>query len=203
MRKAAAILTAAALAIGVLAGCSHFAASEDAGEAADHATERNGYQAGSEHSGSEGDAPSAADAVGDDTASDSASIEADAGNTEGGDDMQTNRIEVRADDATVVFEFNDSMAARELYGQLPLSVEVENFSTNEKIFYLPERLDEGDAPHAEGGKGVLAYYAPWGNVVMFYGSFSPNPGLYELGEAVSGADGIVNLTGTLTVAAVS
>lgn len=202
MRKAAAILTAVALAIGALAGCSHFAASEDAGEAADHATERNGY-AGSEHSGSEGDAPSAADAVGDDTARDSASIEADAGNAEGGDDMQTNRIEVKADDATVVFEFNDSMAARELYGQLPLSVEVENFSTNEKIFYLPERLDEGDAPHAEGGKGVLAYYAPWGNVVMFYGSFSPNPGLYELGEAVSGADGIANLTGTLTVAAVS
>ncbi len=103
MRKAAAILTAVALAIGVLAGCSHFAASEDAGEAADHATERNGYQAGSEHSGSEGDAPSAADAVGDDTARDSASIEADAGNAEGGDDMQTNRIEVKADDATVGF----------------------------------------------------------------------------------------------------
>ena len=48
-----------------------------------------------------------------------------------------------------------------------LTIEVEDYSTNEKIFYPPQALDTTDAPLAEGGAGVLAYYAPWGDVVMF------------------------------------
>ena len=51
--------------------------------------------------------------------------------------------------------------------QLSLTTEVEDYSTNEKIFYPPQVLDATDTPPAEGGAGSPAYYAPWGDVVMF------------------------------------
>ena len=98
-------------------------------------------------------------------------------------DMQ---IRVESNGNTIVFELNDSQAACELYEQLPLSIEVEDYSTNEKIFYPTQELDVSDAPLAEAGAGTLAYYAPWGDVVMFYEDFGGAGGLYELGEAVSG-----------------
>lgn len=113
--------------------------------------------------------------------------------------MQSRMIEVSANGATVAFELNDSPAADALLAQLPLTTEVEDFSTNEKIFYPPASLDTTDAPHAEGGAGTLAYYAPWGDVVMFYGGYSPNSGLYELGQAVSGTDAIATLSGTIEI----
>ena len=56
------------------------------------------------------------------------------------------------------------------------------------------------APAASGGAGVLAYYAPWGDVVLFYDGFSENASLFALGRAVSGAESIRDLTGTVTVA---
>ncbi len=109
------------------------------------------------------------------------------------------QIRVEANDSTIVFLLNDSQAAKDLYKQLPLSIEVENFSSNEKIFYPPEELNISGAPLAEGGAGTLAYYAPWGDVVMFYGSFSSNGSLFELGEAVSGSEQISGLTGTIEI----
>ena len=116
--------------------------------------------------------------------------------------MQARVIEVADGGTVVTFELNDSAAATALCDQLPLAVEVSDFSTNEKIFYPPEPLDVADAPHAEGGAGTLAYYEPWGNVVMFYGDYAPNPDLYELGRAVSGAENIAGLSGAVEITAV-
>lgn len=113
--------------------------------------------------------------------------------------VETNQISVTCGDTQVVYELNDSPAAQSLLSQLPLTVEVENFSTNEKVFYPPQELDTSDTPLAEGGAGTLAYYAPWGDVVLFYDSFSANSSLFELGEAVSGAEDISQMTGTITV----
>lgn len=110
-------------------------------------------------------------------------------------------IQVQAGDIVVAYTLNDSRAARELYNQLPLTVEAEDFSTNEKIFYPPEALDVTGAPPADGGKGSLCYYAPWGDVVMFYDHFTSGGGLYALGEAVSGQDDIEKLSGTIEITA--
>mgnify|MGYP005806709125 CR=1 FL=1 len=123
-----------------------------------------------------------------------------AGRAGGAESEQTIRqIQVRCGNDTVIYELNDSAAADSLYEQLPLTIEVEDYSTNEKIFYPPQALDTADAPLAEGGAGVLAYYAPWGDVVMFYDSFGTNSSLYELGQAVSGADRIHEMSGTITI----
>ncbi len=117
----------------------------------------------------------------------------------GGEDVMTRRISVTGNTGRVVFELNDSNAADNLWAQLPIVAEVENFGNNEKIFYPENELDTANTPFAEGGAGTLAYYRPWGNVVMFYGRFSSNGSLYGLGSAVEGEELISSLSGTLRI----
>lgn len=109
------------------------------------------------------------------------------------------RISVKSDDYEIIYELNDSNAAKTLYEQLPLTTEMEPFSTNEMTFYLPQKLDTADTPLSSGEAGTLSYYSPWGDVVMFYDYCNPNGSLYGLGEVVSGKENIDKLTGTITV----
>ena len=109
-------------------------------------------------------------------------------------------IRVQGNDHAIVFQLNDSPASRSLYDQLPLSIEVENYGSSEKIFYPPKELEIGDTPLTEGGgKGGLAYFSPWEDVVMYYGSYGPYSGLYDLGTAVSGSEWIETLSGELLI----
>ncbi len=109
------------------------------------------------------------------------------------------KIKVTAKGASTVFELNDSKAAQALYTQLPLTIKVEDYASNEKIFYPPEKLSTEDTPLANADAGTLAYYAPWGDVVMFYRKFGSASGLYELGAATTGADNIKQLSGTVVI----
>lgn len=118
---------------------------------------------------------------------------------ETGKDNNPMKILVKSAEHEVIYELNNSQAAKELYSQLPLAVELEDYSTNEKIFYPPEKLNINNTPLAEGGKGSLSYYSPWADVVMFYDDFSKVSGLYELGEAISGANDIDKLEGTIDI----
>jgi hypothetical protein len=126
-----------------------------------------------------------------------AQVQKDESNTA---EMQTTmKVRVTANSKTTVFELNNSQAAKDLYAQLPLSIKVEDYSDNEKIFYPPKKLDTTDVPQADAKAGTLAYYAPWGDVVMFYGNFGSASGLYELGHAVSGSEHINGMTGTIQI----
>ncbi|NMS89984.1 hypothetical protein HGQ85_08570 [Clostridioides difficile] len=109
------------------------------------------------------------------------------------------KIQVSGNGNTIVYELNDSQAAKDLYAQLPLTMEVENFSTNEKIFYPHKKLNTTDTPMANADKGTLAYYSPWDDVVMFYDYSGSNSNLYELGVAISGEDYIDTLSKTIKI----
>lgn len=109
------------------------------------------------------------------------------------------KIKVQSDNYTVVYQLNNSKAADDLYQQLPLTIEVENYEEGEKIFYPPTPLDTENAPKSNGKKGTLAYYAPWDDVVMFYGTSGPASGLYELGMVVSGGSDVSKLKGKITI----
>lgn len=109
------------------------------------------------------------------------------------------RVNIESGGHTIVFELNNSPAAREFYGQLPLLAEVQNFGGIEKLFYLPQRLNISDTPLANAGNGTLAYYAPWGNVAIYYGYNGTDAGLYDLGRAVSGTEFISSMTGTVEI----
>lgn len=111
------------------------------------------------------------------------------------------KIKVTDGSYTVIFQLNEGSAAKSLHGQLPLTVEVSNYGSNEKIFYPPEKLDTSNVVEGGGPAGMLAYFSPWGNVVMYYAPFGSYQGLYILGEAAEGAENIENLSGTITVTA--
>ena len=81
------------------------------------------------------------------------------------------KIKVTSKEYEIIYELNQSQAAKDLYAQLPMTLEVKDFSTNEKTFYPPEELDISDAPLANAEKGSLCYYSPWADVVMFYDHF--------------------------------
>lgn len=100
---------------------------------------------------------------------------------------------------TIEIELNNSPAANDLYNQLPLSINLENYSNNEKIFYPPQKLSVENTPKATPKIGTLAYYEPWGDVVIFYDDFRANNDLYELGHVISGEDIISELSGTVTI----
>lgn len=115
---------------------------------------------------------------------------------------ETRQISVRFGENQIVCELNEGTAADSLYEQLPLTIESEDYSTNEKIFYPPQSLDTSDSPLAEAGAGTLAYYEPWGDVVFFYGEYQGNPSLFELGQVISGSELISEMSGTITIEAI-
>ena len=80
------------------------------------------------------------------------------------------------------FILNESPAALDLAERCPLEIQIEDYSDNEKIFYLDEPLDTSDAPLATGAAGTVCYFAPWNDVVFFYADGAPYEGLYELGR---------------------
>lgn len=112
-------------------------------------------------------------------------------------DMQ---IRVRTEQNNeIVFQLNDTPAARSLYDQLPLTLPVEDFGGSEKIFYPPQKLDVSDTPMAKGSAGTLAYYEPWGDVAIYYDECNGAEGLYALGEAVSGIEFINEMAGEVVI----
>ena len=113
------------------------------------------------------------------------------------------QIQVQDNAHTVVFMLNNSVAAASLYNQLPLKIMVEDYGNNEKKFYPPTKLNTSNTPSAEGPAGTLAYFEPWGNIVMYYGSFGRYQGLYDLGTAMSGGEHIKELTGEISVTKIS
>ena len=110
------------------------------------------------------------------------------------------RINVTDGSHSVTFELNGTSAARALYDMLPVTKDVQNYSTNEKIFYPETAISYGsDCIEDDCPAGTLALFSPWGNVVMYYGDAGKYNGLYVLGEAVEGADQISELSGNITV----
>ncbi|WP_412066345.1 cyclophilin-like fold protein [Rhizobium sp. SYY.PMSO] len=89
-------------------------------------------------------------------------------------------------DFTATLEDNPS--ARELVTMLPLDLTIGDYSSNEKIAYLPRKLTEdGGGRFGNEAVGDLCYYAPWGNLAMFYGPYHWSRGLIRLGRFDQGA----------------
>lgn len=80
----------------------------------------------------------------------------------------------------------DTPLADALYDMLPLTVSFEDYNRTEKIGYLPDKqtLPTEEATDGfEPSSGDLCYYAPWGNLSLFYKSFRYSDNLYSIGHA--------------------
>jgi hypothetical protein len=83
----------------------------------------------------------------------------------------------------------DIPASRELAGMLPLDLTISDYSTNEKIAYLPRKLtDLTSSPVPDPTPGDLCYFAPWGNLAFFHGSYQSKRDLVRLGRLDGGVE---------------
>ncbi|MCB9315495.1 MAG: hypothetical protein H6569_05115 [Lewinellaceae bacterium] len=73
--------------------------------------------------------------------------------------------------------------AQSLAGQMPFTVAVKDYAGIEKIFYPETPLNKNGAPvGADPAVGDIMYYAPWGDVAIFYQDFGYASGLIPLGR---------------------
>ncbi len=112
-------------------------------------------------------------------------------------DMQ---VKVTSQGRTSTFRLYDTVAAKELYEQLPLELELINFRDAQWMFYPPEKLNVSDEEaYHDGKKGELSYYEPWGDVFMLYEDFYAGDEMHRLGVGVTGIDNIADMSGTVVI----
>lgn len=77
----------------------------------------------------------------------------------------------------------DNAASRDFVAQLPLDLTLEDYNATEKIADLPSRLStEGTPEGVDPDVGDVTYFAPWGNLALFYRDFRYSRGLIRLGR---------------------
>jgi hypothetical protein len=93
------------------------------------------------------------------------------------------KIRIEFNGATMTATLYDNPSARDFASMLPLDLTIDDYSTNEKIAYLPRKLtEEGSGPFDNERPGDLGYYAPWGNLAFFYAGYRYSSGLIRLGR---------------------
>lgn len=92
-------------------------------------------------------------------------------------------ISLTIGDTQIRAELEQHAAAREFENLLPLSLAMEDYVGKEKIGFLPQKLaTQGMQPYNGEAVGDLAYYAPWGNIAIFYRPYRFSRGLVRLGR---------------------
>jgi hypothetical protein len=77
----------------------------------------------------------------------------------------------------------DIAIARDFASLLPLTLDLQDYASTEKIAYLPRKLSTAGSPAGyDPSVGDIAYYAPWGNLAIFYKDAPYARGLLLLGR---------------------
>ncbi|MGG7466696.1 MULTISPECIES: cyclophilin-like fold protein [Bacteroidota] len=91
----------------------------------------------------------------------------------------------------------DNPTTRDFVAQLPLTVDMEDFAGKEKIFYPQKKLSTAERKAVNDPKvGDINVYAPWGNIAVFYGSYSGSRDLIRIGRITEGIDAF-NVSGSI------
>ena len=90
-------------------------------------------------------------------------------------------------------------AAKDFLSLLPMTLTLDDYAATEKIAYLPRKLSTAGAPAgSDPSVGDIAYYAPWGNLAIFYRDSGYARGLIPLGRIDSGIEAL-SVSGPLKV----
>ena len=93
------------------------------------------------------------------------------------------------DGSIVRVSLENSVAARDFLAQLPLTLNFEDYHSIEKVSDLPRRISTDGAPAGfDPQVGSFTYYAPWGNLAIFYRDFGYSRSLVNLGTVTSGLE---------------
>ena len=116
-----------------------------------------------------------------------------------GQEASTMRIRLTFDGKAVEATLLDNATARDFFSLLPVTLALEDYNATEKIGHPPRKLSTAGAPAGvDPSVGDIAYYAPWGNLAIFYKDFGYSKGLIGLGRIDSGIEAL-NVPGSLKV----
>jgi hypothetical protein len=101
------------------------------------------------------------------------------------------RIRLNVQSRSLTAALDESATSRDFVSLLPLTLTLEDYNGTEKISMLPKRLSIEGAPRgSDPSAGDLAYYAPWGNLAIFYQDFGYSSGLVLLGKLDAGIEAL-------------
>lgn len=101
------------------------------------------------------------------------------------------KVEIQINEQIIPAVIDDTPTARAFLQLLPLTLILEDYNGTEMIADLPKRLTIVGAPNGVVPKaGDIAYYAPWGNLAIFYRDFRNSPGLIRLGSIDASTDAL-------------
>jgi hypothetical protein len=99
------------------------------------------------------------------------------------------KIRLKFEEVELTATLVDSQTTRDFISLLPLTLTLEEYAGTEKISYLSRKLSTEDAPAgSDPSIGDITYYAPWGNLAIFYKDFGYSRGLVILGKIDSGIE---------------
>ncbi|MEV6647755.1 cyclophilin-like fold protein [Amycolatopsis sp. NPDC051371] len=109
-------------------------------------------------------------------------------------------IRLTVDGRVVDATLNDSAAARAFASLLPLTLNLSDFHETERNSDLPRRLSTDGAPQsAEPKAGDIAFYAPWGNLAIYYRDAPRADGVVILGRLADGGAEVFATAGRVTI----
>lgn len=107
------------------------------------------------------------------------------------------KLKITRGDKVVKAILYENPTTKDFIAQLPLAVDMKDFAGVEKIFYPPKKLSTAERKAVSDPKiGDINVYAPWGNIAIFYGSYSGSRDLIRIGRITEGIDAF-NVTGTV------
>lgn len=101
------------------------------------------------------------------------------------------KIRLTINDQSTTATLDNNATARDFLSMLPLTLTLEDYASTEKIAYPPRKLSTQGAPAGtDPDVGDVAYYAPWGNLALYYKDFGYSAGLIRLGRFDAGVETI-------------
>ena len=93
------------------------------------------------------------------------------------------KINITVGDKVLTATMENNETAKDLISMFPLTVTLEDYASTEKIFYPDRQLSTEGAPSGyKPSVGDITYYAPWGDIAIFYKNFCFAGGLINLGK---------------------
>lgn len=93
------------------------------------------------------------------------------------------KIIIQTDRKKLTAILEDNATAKAFAQLLPMELTLQDYNRTEKISDLPKKLTTTGAPSGiTPTTGDIAYYAPWGNLAIYYRDFPYSIGLVKLGR---------------------
>ena len=117
------------------------------------------------------------------------------------ENMRNARLKLKINGNQEIFVvLDDNQTSKDFLEMLPLTLTFEDFNNTEKIATLQNKLSTEGSPSGYTPQiGDFAYYAPWGNLSVFYKNFRYSDSLIKLGEIETGTEILEKIDNELEV----